>query len=155
MRIGIVFLMLGVMLTVMPADADERVPPVTDPVVMKECGSCHMVFPPQFLPKRSWQKLLDKLSDHFGEDASLGDHERKVVLDYLLVHAADSANTGREGRKFANSIASSETPLRITETPRWVKKHREIRTDRWKAVQSKANCLACHKTAAQGIFEED
>jgi cytochrome c5 len=155
MRISIVVLLLGVMLAIAPANADERVVPVTDPVVNKECGSCHMVFPPQFLPKRSWQRLLERLSEHFGEDASLGDDQAKAILDYLLVHAADGPNAGRVGGKFATSIAQSDTPIRITETPRWVKKHREIRAERWKAVQSKANCIACHKAAAQGIFEED
>ena len=39
-----------------------------------------MVFPPQFLPKRSWQKLVETLADHFGENASLGEAQRKAVL---------------------------------------------------------------------------
>ena len=154
MQIILVSLVLGVALAIMPANADERVAPVTDTVVKKECGSCHMVFPPQFLPKRSWQKLVDNLSDHFGEDATLGAVEQKAVLDYLLIHAADSPNAGREGRKFATSIPAQDTPLRITETPRWVKEHREVGVDKWKTAQSKANCLACHKSAEQGIYED-
>jgi len=54
------------------AEGGERVPPVADPVVRKECGSCHMAFPPQFLPRRSWQKLVATLADHFWENADLG-----------------------------------------------------------------------------------
>ena len=136
---------------------EERVAPVTDPVVQQECGSCHMVFPPQFLPKRSWQKLIETLSDHFGEDASLGEAQRQAVLDYLLAHAADSSKAGREGRKFAQSIAAGQTPLRITETPRWVEEHRKVRAERWQSpdVKSKANCLACHKRAEQGVYEDE
>ena len=84
MRMSIVLSVLMVALAIVSADADERVAPVTDPVVKKECGSCHMVFPPQFLPQRSWQKLVETLSDHFGENASLGEAEQKAVLDYLL-----------------------------------------------------------------------
>ena len=75
-------------------------------------------FPPQFLPERSWQKLVDTLADHFGENASLGEAQRKAVLDYLLANAADSPKAGREGRKFAQGIPAGQTPLRITETPR-------------------------------------
>jgi nitrate/TMAO reductase-like tetraheme cytochrome c subunit len=135
----------------------ERVAPVTDPVVKAECGSCHMVFPPQLLPKRSWQKLMEMLADHFGENASLGDAQRQAVLVYLLAHAADSTQAGREGRKFAQSIPASQTPLRITETPRWVREHRQVRAARWQdpAVKSKANCLACHKGAEQGVYEDE
>jgi hypothetical protein len=99
--------------------------------------------------------LVQNLADHFGEDASLGDKDQKAVLAYLLANAADSPNAGREGKKFAAGISKSDTPLRITETPRWLKEHREIGADKWKAVQSKTNCLACHKDAAQGVFEDD
>jgi hypothetical protein len=157
MRISVLFLLLLVIgVATATAQGDERVPPVTDPVVKKECGSCHMAFSPQFLPKRSWQKIVDTLSDHFGENASLGEAQRKAVLDYLLANAADGPKGGREGRRFAESIASGQTPLRITETPRWVREHREVRADRWKSpdVKSKANCLACHKRAEQGIYED-
>jgi hypothetical protein len=99
---------------------------------------------------------MDTLSDHFGENASLGEAQRKAVLDYLLVNAADSPKAGREGRRFAESVAAGQTPLRITEIPRWVREHREVRADRWKSpdVKSKANCLACHKKAEQGIYED-
>ncbi len=31
-------------------DDGERVAPVKDPAVIKECGACHMVFQPVFLP---------------------------------------------------------------------------------------------------------
>jgi hypothetical protein len=115
-----------------------------------------MVFPAEFLPKRSWQRILDTLSDHFGENASLGPVQRKAVLDYLVGSAADSPNAGREGRKFGTSIPPTDTPLRITETSRWLREHREVRADKWKDpnVKSKANCLACHKGAEQGVYED-
>jgi Dihaem cytochrome c len=97
---------------------------------MAEIPREDMVFPPQFLPKRSWQKLVETLADHFGENASLGEAQRQAVLDYLLAHAADSRQAGREGRKFARSIAAGQTPLRITDTPRWVQEHRKVRAER-------------------------
>jgi hypothetical protein len=115
-----------------------------------------MVFPPQFLPKRSWQKLVETLEDHFGENASLDDAQRQAVLGYLLAHAADSPQAGREGQKFARSIAAEQTPLRITDTPRWMKEHRKVRAEQWQdpMIKSKANCLACHPGAEQGVYEE-
>ena len=101
--IAVVLLIAAVAIAL--AEGGERVPPVTDPVVKKECGSCHMAFPPQFLPRRSWQKLVDTLADHFGENASLGEAQRKSVLDYLLANAADGPKAGREGReKFGEGI---------------------------------------------------
>jgi cytochrome c553 len=138
------------------AEGGERVAPVTDPTVVKECGSCHMAFPPQFLPRRSWQKLVDTLADHFGENASLGEGQRQAVLAYLLANAGDGPRAGREGRKFMQGIPAGQTPLRITETPRWVKEHHDVRADRWRAptVKSKANCVACHKAAEQGVYED-
>lgn len=137
--------------------ADERVPPVADPVVKAECGSCHMAFSPQFLPRRSWQKLIDTLSDHFGENATLAEDQRKAVLAYLLANAGDAPRAGSIGRKFTSSIPAAQTPLRITEVPRWIREHREVQAARWAdpAVKSKANCEACHKLAAQGIYEDD
>ena len=55
MRKGIAVALLMTAAAIAVADGGERVPPVTDPVVKKECGSCHMAFPPHFLPRRSWQ----------------------------------------------------------------------------------------------------
>jgi hypothetical protein len=138
------------------AEGGDRVAPITDPVVTKECGSCHMAFPPQFLPRRSWEKLVATLSDHFGENASLGEAQRKTVLDYLVANAADGPRADRQARKFAEGIPPAQAPLRITETPRWVKEHREVRAGRWRDpnVKSKANCVACHKAAEQGIYED-
>ena len=156
MRTGIVVLLLMAVVPSARAGAEERIAPVTDTVVKKECGSCHMAFSPQFLPRRSWQKLVETLSDHFGENASLGAAQSRTVLEYLLANASDGPRGGREGRKFGASIPSAQTPLRITEVPRWVSEHRKVRADKWSdpGVKSKANCVACHKGAEQGIYED-
>ena len=91
------------------------------------------------------------------DEAGLDEAHRKAILDYLLANAADSPKAGSEGRKFGQSIAAGQTPLRITDTPRWVREHREVQADRWQnpTVKSKANCLACHKAAEQGIYEDE
>lgn len=156
MRAGLVTLLLVAVVAIGHAEGDERIAPVTDPMVKKECGSCHMPFSPQFLPRRSWQKLVETLSDHFGENASLGEAQRKTVLEYLLANASDGPRAGNEGRKFGTSIPAAQTPLRITEVPRWVREHRKVGTDKWSdpSIKSKANCAACHKGAEQGIYED-
>lgn len=58
------------------------------------------------------------------------------------------------GYKISRSIDPRETPLRITETPYWVGKHRHIALKAWSQapIGSKANCVACHKDVEQGRF---
>ena len=80
MRTALLGILLLIGIAIARADGDARVAPVTDPLVKKECGSCHMAFSPQLLPKRSWQKLIDTLADHFGENASLPDAQRRTVV---------------------------------------------------------------------------
>ena len=63
------------------AEDDERVAPVKDAVVIKECGACHMVFQPSFLPARSWQKMMEGLKDHFGENAELDEATSKRITE--------------------------------------------------------------------------
>jgi hypothetical protein len=140
-----------------PVSADSRrLSGATDPVVQKECGQCHMAFPPQLLPQRSWQKIIDSLSTHVGGDVSLPEAQRKLVLDYYLANAADGPSAGKQGQKVASSIPPTETPLRITETARWIKRHREVRSERWTSptVKSKANCPACHTIGQRRSHEE-
>ena len=141
----------------LPAWADERMPPITNDAVKKECGACHMVFQPQFLPQRSWRKMMDSLPDHFGEDASLGEAVRAEIAAYLVANAGDVSGS-REGRRFAASIGSGQTPLRITEAPRWIREHKgEVRQSAWSdpRVRSKANCVACHRGAEAGWYDDD
>ncbi len=61
------------------AEDDDRVAPVKDAVVIKECGACHMVFQPSFLPARSWQKMMEGLKDHFGENAELDEATQNAL----------------------------------------------------------------------------
>ena len=135
--------------------ADERYNPIEDEVVLKECGACHMAFQSQMLPKRSWQKIMDGLTDHFGEDASLDKATAEHIGAYLTANAADS---GWWSGKFMRGVKDSMTPLRITEMPYWVREHNEEVSARdWKKskVKTKANCTACHRGAARGNYDDD
>lgn len=138
-----------------PLALAERPTIIPDATVTKECGSCHMAFPAEMLPARSWTALMEGLSSHFGENAALDAAKRKEILDWLTAHAGDSR--GSNGH-YLRGLAKSETPLRITETPYWVREHRkEVRESDYAnpKVKSKANCVACHKDAAKGAFEGD
>ena len=137
------------------AAADERYAPVQNEMVSKECGACHMAFQPQMLPKRSWEKIMDGLSDHFGEDASLDDKASAEIRSYLVANAADG---GWWSGKFMRGVKDHMTPLRITEMPYWVREHNEeVPARAWKdpKVKSKANCIACHPQANRGYYDDD
>lgn len=121
----------------------------------EECGGCHLAFHPNLLPVRSWQKLMAEQDKHFGTDLALDEATRAAVLAFLVNNAAENSN--REAAfKINRSIKADVTPLRITETPYWVNKHREITDNVWRSakVKSKANCTACHLDAEAGTFED-
>lgn len=146
-RLGSVLLIfLG--LEVRPALADEYYPPVTDPLVLQECGACHMAYPPSFLPKASWERIVAGLSDHFGEDASLSAKSAKAVLAYLVAHSSESQWRGGWS---AQSPGADQAPLRITDTPFWIERHAGERP-LGARNGGRANCPACHFNAVRGRF---
>jgi hypothetical protein len=151
-RPNFTILVVGLM-AVSPAVAGDGVPPVTHPVVIKECGSCHMPFQPVFLPARSWSALLQGLDDHFGEDARLPAETVAIIGAYMTANAGDVAREGM-ARKFMRWVVPDGTPQRITENPAFLRKH-DFPEAVWKnpKVVTKSNCLACHPNAARGRFE--
>ncbi len=121
-----------------------------------ECTSCHVGFLPGFLPERSWNKIMGDLENHFGENASLEKPERLEITKFLNLNAADKPTASVRSRKIAKMIASTDTPIRIIETPFWIKKHRGIKKYVWKRpkITSKSTCDACHRDAGKGVFDE-
>ena len=138
------------------ADEGVRVPPIDHAATLKECGGCHLAFPPQMLPARSWAKMMNDLADHFGENAALDQAVRDDIGAYLAAHAADAPAT-KGGARFTKGLAADFVPLRITETPYWKREHDEIADSRFTdpKIKSKANCVACHRTAGKGEFLEE
>lgn len=129
---------------------------VSTPIYKEECGSCHLAFLPGFLPKRSWEKMMATLDDHFGENASLDDDPRQEITTFLVGNAADAKTSTPRSKRIAKMVAESESPLRITETVFWQRKHYSIKRYVWKRekIGTKAKCEACHRDADKGQYSE-
>lgn len=128
---------------------------VTHSAYQKECGACHFAFQPQFLPKRSWEKIMSSLDKHFGDSATLDEETRSDILNYLVKNSAETSSSRVSGKILA-SIGKTEAPLRITDTPYFKRKHREVRAEvfKRKSIGTPSNCTACHVTAETGDFDE-
>lgn len=121
----------------------------------EECGNCHLAFHPSLLPARAWTQLLAGQAQHFGTDLALDEPTRQALQDFLTANAAERQQT-EAAVKIMQSLAPGATPLRITDTPYWINKHRAITPAQWvkPSVKSKANCAACHQDAEAGTFED-
>jgi cytochrome b len=121
----------------------------------EECGSCHVAFHPNLLPSRSWQRLMAEQQQHFGADLGLDAPTSAALLAFLTANSADSHST-EASFKIDRLLKPADVPLRITETPYWIKKHRDIAATDWQSpqVKSKTNCAACHSDAEAGTFQD-
>jgi hypothetical protein len=121
-------------------------------MVSEECGACHHPFHPSLLPRAAWARLMARLDDHFGEDASVPPAERDAIAAYLERYAAEAWDTNAAHRFMA---VAPENPISITATPGWQRIHRHIdpRLYRSVAVKARSNCIACHRDADTGRFD--
>ena len=119
----------------------------------EECGGCHFAFSGNLLPKRSWDKMLAGLEDHFGEDATLEEEDLALVAQHLGAGAEGSA--GEVAYYLSRPIGSDESPLEISKLPYWEEMHHEIEDAVYKQenIEGKLNCGACHQHALYGSFE--
>lgn len=130
----------------LPAFADRLPLPANTPASYKaECGSCHLAFPPALLSASDWQRTVSGLKDHFGTDAAVDAKERQEISAFLERHAGDAGKLGSAGE-----------PPRLTQTARFIRKHREVSAKYWKdpRIKSAANCEACHRGATEGRYSE-
>jgi len=133
------------------------VAPVTNQLYKNECASCHFDYQPGLLPSRSWKKIMTGLDDHFGDNAELMPEDYTVILNYLTENAAEFSDHKRS-RRINNSLAKDEAPLRVTDTPYFKRKHRELSLSRITnnpEIGSISNCIACHTQAEKGSFNEN
>lgn len=121
-----------------------------------KCGTCHKHYPPFMLPHASWEKLMDGLENHFGEeitDRNISLSEQKSIKAYLVSQSAETST-----QKLAvKTLASLEDmrPISITKSPYWRKAHQHIDTSFFKHpdVKDKSNCFACHHDFEYGVFD--
>ena len=119
---------------------------VKEPVVVKECGGCHMGYPPALLPARSWAKMIGELGHHFGDDASLPEAARAKILDFYIRNAGDAGHSGYTDAGFMRGVQAGVTPERITDMPFWHSIHDRYPLAAFTRPQVKriGNCIACH-----------
>lgn len=124
-----------------------------DPTYKAECGACHYDFHPSLLPAASWKGIMAHLDNHFGEDASLGPATRDHITAWLVANSAEHWDT-EPAHRFRQ--VSADQPLRITATRFWKWQHHRIPKSVFSsaAVGSKVNCVACHRDARTGRFDD-
>lgn len=126
----------------MPADAPQ--------IWKDECGSCHMLYLPGLLPPAAWQLQMDTLAEHYGSNASLETAEYQEILDFLLRNST-------RNRLPVESRGRPGEPPRVSETRWFEDKHDEVSTEKFQreSVGGPANCVACHRDAERGDFDDD
>jgi cytochrome b len=148
--LGVIIVPAVVGLAALPG---RGVPPAgLDPTYAKECGSCHLAYPPSLAPASSWVAVMQGLPDHFGEDASLDPATTKKIAEWLVANASEQWDT-RPANIFR--LRATDDPMRITATPAWIRIHRHIpdAAFKMKSVGAKGACAACHEDAASGRFD--
>ncbi len=132
--------------------------PVNNSTYKEKCGACHFSYQPGLLPSGSWKKVLSRLEDHFGDAVEIDHESKKIITGYLERNAAEFSSAKR-AVKIMRCLRNqrNQTPLRITEIPYIRKKHHEIRPKilERESIGSLSNCIACHKTAEKGIYDDD
>jgi hypothetical protein len=128
---------------------------INNPTYKKECGECHFTYQPELLPSASWMKILGRLDDHFGEEIELAPKSKEIISQYLKLNGAENSRADR-AVKIMRSLGA-QVPGRITDVPYIRKKHHELNPNILKreSIGSLSNCIACHKTAEQGVYDED
>ena len=134
------------MLAGIGAQADDIRSTAKNASWQKECGACHVAYPPGLLPATSWRETMNTLDRHFGTDASLDAAQTKEIRDFLTANAGRRTALGQDGKLLQ----------RITETAWFRHEHDEVPARLWKdaRVKSAADCAACHRRAEAGDYSE-
>ena len=138
-------------------DGKSHLKPADNLTYKEICGECHFAYQPELLPSGSWETIVTGLSDHFGEEIEIDQESKKIITEYLKANSAEYSSA-----KLAVKIMRSlrgQTPMRITDVPYIRHKHEDddIPADAFtrKSVGSVSNCIACHTTAEDGIYDDD
>jgi cytochrome b len=127
------------------------------PAFYHKCGECHTPYPPYLLPKRSWERVMGALDNHFGEEiteANITKSQQASILKYLTEHSAETSH--REAAVKIMDSLGRRRPKAITKTPYWRETHKEIPRSvfKQKNIKDKSNCKACHKDFKYGNLDD-
>ena len=132
------------------------VTPVKNLLYEEECGGCHFAYPPSLLPQRSWQAIMSGLDDHYEDNAELDSQNHQAISQYLMENSAERS-TDRRSHQLLRGLSAAQTPLRISELPKFKHEHDEVPTRVFQNnpdLSSLSQCPACHRDAKQGYFSE-
>jgi hypothetical protein len=129
--------------------------PVSNSTYKTTCGGCHLAYPPKLLPSASWQGIVSQMENHFGEQVPINPQTKEIISRYLMDNGANRSSS-EEAIKIMKCLRG-KTPLRITEIPYIRRIHQKIPLEVFnrEKIGTLSNCLACHQTADQGIFDDD
>jgi hypothetical protein len=136
-------------------DTNDHLKPVTNQTYKETCGECHFAYQPELLPSESWLKILNQLDNHFGEGIETDPDTIKNISDYLTTNGAENSSAERSVKIMR--CLGGQVPIRITDIPYIRKKHHELDPAifKRKSIGSLSNCIACHTTAENGIYDDD
>ena len=109
-----------------------------------------MLYAPGLLPAEAWRQQMQTLDEHYGSNATLDAEQAREILDFLL--RASAAN-----RLPVEPSPTAGEPPRISQTRWFDQKHDEVSEAKFRreSVGGRANCVACHRDAERGDFDDD
>jgi len=129
---------------------------VRNQTYIAECGACHLAYPPQLLPGKTWKAMMGGLENHFGESAELDAETGEEILLYLDANSLGVAPPSRMSKMMRN--IPDEPPLRITEFPAFLDAHEVIKEQLSLQTFKKgflSPCADCHRLANSAIFDKE
>lgn len=125
---------------------------------VSECASCHILYPPNILPQKSWVAMMSDLENHFGDDASLSEKDNQEILTYLVNNSAENSTKEVSIKilQYAQKHSDKEI-LAFSQTGFWKDTHLSIPENvfRQDTIKNKSNCKACHIDIEEGLIEDD
>jgi len=133
----------------------KNTPKVNNATYQKNCSTCHFAYQPGLLPAGAWKSLLEKPDAHAGGPFSFNDKTRNEIKNYLIINSAENSGWEKSGKILSSTI--NETPVRISEISYIKRKHWGVRNSIFQrsSIGSRGNCIACHKSAESGLYDED
>ena len=128
------------------ADGLRGLPADAPPAYVRDCGDCHVAYPPGLLPAASWARLMTGLGNHYGSDASVEPPVAQEIARWLQAHAGTYKR-----------VREAPPEDRITRSAGFERTHRGVDPAVWTlpSVVGASNCAACHAGAARGVYDDD